>query len=140
MSDTLTKKQTQVLNLAKKHDGNVPKIAKAMKITPNGVYGHIRRIRDKGHFVPGHGNGSDDTGNGKVVAPTIDNIVKSVTASVDAEIQDAEAVLAKAEVVENDAGDELKIAKAHLEQATDARLEASDRLGELRAYRSKVAS
>jgi hypothetical protein len=140
MSDTLTKKQTQVLTLAKTHDGDVRKIAKKMKITPNGVYGHIKRIREKGHYVPGHGNGSDEgAGNGKVVAPTIESVVKDVTARVDAEIEKAEKALRQAEHDEAQADTALAEATQQAEDAQKLRLQRSDELGDLKHYRATVS-
>lgn len=66
----LSKKQAQVVLLIQQGK-TVPQIAKRMKISNNGVYGHIRKIKDKGagHLLevpssdaPSSGNGSSQNG------------------------------------------------------------------------------
>ena len=53
MSDiTLTPKQAQVFSLLSEGQ-KVSAIAKKMKITPSGVYGHIRKMREIGVVMPG---------------------------------------------------------------------------------------
>lgn len=52
-SPTLTPKQQQVVDLLGKKR-SVKQIAKTMKITESGVYGHIRRLRELGVPVTNH--------------------------------------------------------------------------------------
>lgn len=57
-TQALTPKQTQVLDLLKR--GTAPaEIAKRLKISPSGVYGHMRNIRQAGYEIPESGNGPD---------------------------------------------------------------------------------
>lgn len=56
MAKTATKEklsptQERVITALNATKGDVPKAAKRLRITPNGVYGHLRRIEEKGHDV-----------------------------------------------------------------------------------------
>jgi transposase len=61
---TLTPKQEQVLALLGQ-DKTVQQIAKKLKISPSGVYGHMRRMREAGIEIPGDSN----SGRGAQVTP-----------------------------------------------------------------------
>lgn len=59
MSQQLTPKQTQVYDLLVAGD-KPSAVAKRMKISQSGVYGHIRKIREAGFTIPSEQIGTSD--------------------------------------------------------------------------------
>lgn len=94
---TLTPKQQQVAEAMFKFNGDVGKAAKKLKITPSGVYGHLRRMKEAGFDqygarIASSSNGRSSNGH---MPPDTDNealmiAVKTFVESVQAARRDAE--------------------------------------------------
>lgn len=90
----LSKKQQKVLDLL--NTGKTPiDIARRMKIGVSGVYGHMRRIEEKGHEVPRRGAGRPSASPSKGVAPqatgpisAIDEGIRRLAALAEARLDD----------------------------------------------------
>lgn len=90
---TLTPKQQDVAQAMFKTDGDVAKAAKKLKITPSGVYGHLRRMKAAGYneygAYMGGGNGRSSNGTPDLGNAALTAAVKSFVESVEAAKQAA---------------------------------------------------
>lgn len=86
MSENLTTKQALVLGMLR--DGKSPKqIARKLKITVNGVYGHRRKIEAKGYSTdPIEEGTTDEPTNGKVATAIATDVIEKVRANVSEQI------------------------------------------------------
>lgn len=84
----LSRKQAQVVTLVQQGK-SVKQIARRMKISDNGVYGHMRKIKEKelGHLLegapaptPASSNGSSE--NGEVVSEALTRLHAQITEAI----------------------------------------------------------
>lgn len=79
---TLTPKQTQVIDLLKR-GRSVAQIAKTMKISESGVYGHIRRLKEAGVDVPGQASANAGAASPPPVKPADQPVFNGEPVEVD---------------------------------------------------------
>lgn len=108
----LAKKQKRVLDLLTK--GKSPgQVAKAMKISVNGVYGHMRRIEAKGYTVPRSGTPSPTRKRAKA-STNGSGPVAQIDAGIAKLIEQAEDRAKKIKVESDEIRDEQKTLDARL--------------------------
>lgn len=115
---SLPNKQRRVLTLLERGK-TIPDVAKAMKITPNAVYGHITRIEKHGVDMSAYRNGSSRNGKRKATHKPSGSLgverflnslgneedaLKDEAADLDNTINDAKHKLVEAEAQRNQVG------------------------------------